>query len=534
MKNLIVLFFICIGITFLGTKTYLLLSNTLKNNQNWTISKLQLEMQVMGAENFFEETQPLNHDQLNLGSWHGFQEIVSINDYQFDQLNFRLKFDPDAYLYIFYQFAEDSKLALKISSLPNQTGCVQVRQDGYFQKSSFSNIPAMQPNQWIKISLNKTATEALFKIGDQEISCPINGDSSSKIGFKNGMENTLIDDIELKNQGKKIFYENFSNQNKFQYYFSLTLFWLILINLFGLVSKNHEDRKKQLLLQILINLSALLIFITAYNYLLFFYVGNYPNLNSSLIDLKKEERNWAKEEVKSMSKSIMDQGQVDNAQNILFIGSSQTAGAGASSYQLRFTNLVENELKKELSATTGAATAFANYFNLSTDKPVNFINAGAAGTTSTELLEEYSGNWINLKPKVVFINLSSNDYDYGIDSNVFKQNLEKFIEINNKNTVKTILLLEARTPENKNLNQFHSIVIEVAKSQSIPLIDIYSHLKDNDSKGIIWWDFVHPTDYGHFLIAERVIDELKSLILKNQTINIENNQGSASASINIK
>lgn len=495
----------------------MLLNNTLKNNQNWSVTKLELEMNVMGAESFFEQTQPLNGDFLNLGSWHGFQEIISLNRFDYDQLRFKTKLNKDAYLIFYYQIQDNEKLAIKIANQPNQSACLQIRNDGYFINQKLLENLSLNENRWTDVKASVHQNEIEFDIEGKKVACPINGYPNSKIGFKNGLENSYLDDIIVSKNKDEIFSENFSNQKRFNYYLSLLFAAIIVINFANLIGKKGESRKRSLMLQVLINISLLMILIISFFYLLLFYVGNYPNLNSTLLNLKSAERNWARDEVKFISKFVMEEGETKGEGKMMFIGSSQTWGAGATNHNNRFSSLVEQELKKQLEASNSSATNTAKVLGYSTADQISVINAGAAGSTSTELLEEYSGRWIDLKPKTVFINLSSNDYDYKNNPTIFERNLETFINVNKEAGINTIFLLEARSPENKDLNQFHQIVIDVSKRHGVPLINIYEYLKNNDSKGLIWWDFVHPTDFGHRLIANYIIEELNKInSLQNQ------------------
>ena len=73
---------------------------------------------------------------------------------------------------------------------------------------------------------------------------------------------------------------------------------------------------------------------------------------------------------------------------ILFIGSSQTWGAGASTTENTFVHRFENLVNAH-----------------DTTESVTCINTGISGLTSTELFKFYQEKWISAAPKVVIINL---------------------------------------------------------------------------------------------------------------------------------
>ncbi|MFQ5527612.1 MAG: hypothetical protein ACE5GX_15290 [Thermoanaerobaculia bacterium] len=60
----------------LATKTYLSQHNSLHANGRWISSKTRLERALMGSFAFVTERQSLAGGTLNLGAWHGFQEVV--------------------------------------------------------------------------------------------------------------------------------------------------------------------------------------------------------------------------------------------------------------------------------------------------------------------------------------------------------------------------------------------------------------------------------------------------------------------------
>jgi lysophospholipase L1-like esterase len=190
----------------------------------------------------------------------------------------------------------------------------------------------------------------------------------------------------------------------------------------------------------------------------------------------------------------------------MFIGSSQTWGAGASSYEKTFPAIFEKILNNKIIELPPDASSASQVLGVSTDQKIKIVNTGISGVTSSELLEEYQSEWIKLKPKILFINLSSNDFTYGDFETKFKNNIENFIELNENNNIRTVLLIEAGSVELNRKNPLHQILTEIAKNEKILLIDIDQYLKDKNQTGLIWWDYVHLTDYGHQLVAEYILN----------------------------
>ena len=77
-------------------------------------------------------------------------------------------------------------------------------------------------------------------------------------------------------------------------------------------------------------------------------------------------------------------------------------------------------------------------------------------------------------------------------------------------------MLEANSYEKGIENQFHSIMKKISKENDVYLIDTNEFLKEKDSTGLLWWDFVHLSNYGQQLLAEYIFDFLTQKLNINQ------------------
>lgn len=519
-KYLLILLLSNLLVAFFFAKSGSLLKNTLENNQKWLASKLNLEMGVMGAWNFFHQTQPLNQNHLDLGAWHGFQEIITRDQYEFDSMSFKIKLQPKSYLVLYYQINESTKSALRISDDLQNLACLSIDERGQYLSNTPIRINSIaNPEAWQTIKLDLNNQRAKFHISGQEVSCEHKDFTSpSKIGFKNGLNNVLLDDIELTKDHRVLFKENFTNTESFYLFFILYfIVTTICQGLLILASRKFFKKTKIVFPLLLINLVSLLIIAISYNYFLFYFVGNYPNLDSIISQLRKEEDAWVDNEVELISKKIMSEFNSNDSEKVMFIGSSQTWGAGASAYDKTFPIQFETLYNRQrLFGANETSTHSAQVLGVDSSQNITVINAGISGTTSNDLLKEYEQNWINLHPRITIINLSSNDFDYGIEEEVFQKNLETFIELNQSQGIKTVLMIEARSKEIENSNEFQKVVKKVAEQNQVILIDSNQYLNSKNESGILWWDFIHPTDYGHYLIAEFLLKELSKLPLTEQ------------------
>lgn len=527
-KYFLVILLLQICVVIFISKIFLLSNNTLSNNDNWTSGKMSLSMGVMGAEQFFTQTQPLNRNHLNLGSWHGFQEIISKDSFNFNSLEFDVLLSNDAYLVTYLQMTTDQKIGFEIGSDQSKNNCLSINQDGQFIKKTPLENVVIQSNEWVHITADITENIINIKINNQYFSCLSTELIPSQIGFKNGYSDVLLDNIVVKKSENTVFKEKFENNHDLSVYI---LFSFIVISIVDvLIFKMPLIRKKSFIFFIIATTISIVFSLAIfYGYLLFVFSYNYPSIKSFISNLQTKEAQWVDNTVEVISQQIMDIYEDNSDQTILFIGSSQTWGAGASTQEKRFTQVFE----KLINENTFIASDSTKVKTTPTDKENNttsvvpddgteqamlastesaqpfipVINTGIPGTTTNELLMEYQEKWITLKPKLVFLNLASNDFTYGIDEYTYTQNIESFIKLNNENGIKTILVAEAYSNEINTPNHFHIVLKQIAEQHHIPFIDMHSYLEEKSDTGLMWWDFIHPTDYGHELIARNLYEQ---------------------------
>jgi lysophospholipase L1-like esterase len=112
---------------------------------------------------------------------------------------------------------------------------------------------------------------------------------------------------------------------------------------------------------------------------------------------------------------------------------------------------------------------------------------------------------------MLVVNMSNND----ADMKTFGSNLKEFVNINGAH-VKTVFVLEANSPETgTNIEEKHIVMKQVAEELDVPIIDLHSYLSSQNNTGILWWDKVHLTAYGHFLSAQYLSKHIE-MILQNE------------------
>jgi lysophospholipase L1-like esterase len=147
-------------------------------------------------------------------------------------------------------------------------------------------------------------------------------------------------------------------------------------------------------------------------------------------------------------------------------------------------------------------------------KNYEVMNSSISGLTSTELLNYYRKTWINFHPNIVAIDLSTNDEH---QPDIFKTNLIEFVKLNKQRNIQTFFVLEANSPEVRSGDYLpYSIMKSVAENEKIPVIDLHQYLKSQEGTGILWWDYVHPTSYGHQLIGEFLFNNIEDILIQKR------------------
>ncbi|MFP5491528.1 MAG: SGNH/GDSL hydrolase family protein [Bacteriovoracia bacterium] len=177
-----------------------------------------------------------------------------------------------------------------------------------------------------------------------------------------------------------------------------------------------------------------------------------------------------------------------NVNRLMFVGTSQTIGAGASELEKTFFSLLHERINKIQEAVS--------------------VNISQSALSPEEMLAMFSKNVDLFKPTHVLVNLGYNQATHS-----FTRVLAEFSAVSKKYNAKIIYISEANNLVEtsdyiKELNQF-------IKQNSLPVIDLYSHLRSSQvNEDIsIWWDPVHFNDRGQRLAADFLYEELVKLKL---------------------
>jgi lysophospholipase L1-like esterase len=162
-----------------------------------------------------------------------------------------------------------------------------------------------------------------------------------------------------------------------------------------------------------------------------------------------------------------------------------------------------------------------------------FVGAGVSGDKVTDLYLRMDNDVLSKAPDVVIIYIGVNDVWHkassgtGTDANKFEAFYNAMLQKLRDKNIKAILCTPAvigEKTDNTNqqdgdMNLYANIVRDIAKKNSLPLIDLRKEFLEYDAKsnpenkdrGILTRDRVHLNERGNALVADLMWKAIKSL-----------------------
>lgn len=459
-------------------------SYTLHTNHKWESGKTKLQRGVVATWCMVFAKAGLSRNQLNIGAWQGYQELVYKQKINPKKISFDCKSRGKSFSFftnknegisegIYFNYKEDSVCCL-----------FSIDSTGKFSSTTDFSIGKMLSNdKWNRIVVVNKHDSLILIINDKKvISWKDNNQKEENIGFRGGNQDVWIDNVKMETKkGVTVLLDDFSPPFKVHF---LSIFVFLFILIVHFYNKNSPN-----IFLVLCSLS--LGYILCYVVYFWYLSSLYPQ-SDNYIDFKGV--NYKIESETEVCQRIAKQFDLDTSlyqkRVILMIGTSQTWGAGTSSFGKTYPEILQDSLNKHF-----------------LDSSYLVINTGIPGSESSKLLSFYKSNWLKYKPVMTIINLSTNDYD----TTLFKKSIHEFLAINDSLKIKTVLIAEPNdllhTPR---LAYNHQLLKSMAsKFHNVPVIELQSYMDSCHTKGFLWWDYVHPTDYGYELLAGYIFPILK-------------------------
>ncbi|HEX4923927.1 MAG TPA: SGNH/GDSL hydrolase family protein [Bdellovibrionales bacterium] len=547
MRKSAVLLALILSAAAVFTELFLYSHNTLLENDSWRSRKRDMQMLVMGSNSFLTTRAALAGNALNLGTWFGYNELQFSKPLTLAEATVNFRLSERAALAILFNREPESFSGLRVSansSLPSLF--FRAKTDGEFVQTRRTDLETVEPGPHeLTIKFDENGAKAWLDgrgFGElPEISLQKGG-----FGLRSWLEPVTITRVTLKTQTGELFEESFRNSRGW---------WKVLLSLvlfFGVISALYFEVAKirGTVTRAFFGCSALLGVVLLTGTLLlafdFFYWSHlqvdpraaplkpadplfvqkpealrrdaadfwasiymYPVANRERLMMRGYPFGNIFERIlvcrEGACKLLTEEkvqaliGQPERGTSpvrVVFVGTSQLAGAGAAAPDETVMAHVYRELSKSIKGL--------ELYNLS-------INGGNTG----ELFERYKSRFTSLRPRAMIFVLGVNDAHV----ETFPESLRSFLDYNEKAGVESILALEPTSferPKGTYLLEAYKVIESEAKTRGARVGRLNDYMVEPDvrDKGLIWWDFVHLTSYGQKLLAQQLTPLISPPLLR--------------------
>ena len=540
----------------LVTEIVLYSQNSLYLNDHWIVQKRMLKMGVLRADEFLLTRTPLARNLLNLGSYHGYQEVVYRQPMTLGQIEFRFQVEDGSYLDLTYNRNGNGYSGVRLSRREGMPSIAfESTEEGRFRSKDLIPIQVIGPG-WHNASVQSSSSGLIVKIDGKTSAIPTASRFiAGLVGFRAGMKGARIDEVVLRPTMGPSFSESFRNSKNWLGTFVCNVGLLVLLG--ALFSKMTLGKfwvvtKEGFYYWTMVSVIGCLCAGCWYLFDYYFYSKLIPRDSGITRPLFREvgfslpsfERlrfitfeSWyglsggetishqgvdsrgyparrifqgpiycgpTKDACVEGMPPTTNVGKSDNSQGhrVLFIGSSQTVGAGARGLEDTFFVRVHHYLSEAISPK----------FRLES------LNLSVSGYRAADLLSEYKSRYRDFQPDLVVINLSNND---GRSPESFAAAMTGFLDFNAAAGIKTILVEEANSSEmapGKNLFANHRVLRQLGEKYGVPVLPLHGFLSESAKlgNGTLWWDQVHLTSYGQEVTARWLAPQVLNILLASR------------------
>ena len=484
--------------------------NTLWNNNHWGIGKCNL-VRTAGALNFCRRSQALAHGCLNLGAWYGCHEVWNTQALDAAEVTFRFWLRGDAYVVFFVKADADTFAGIRFSlSRAHNSAALQYDGTGRFLQRSGILNNGLMPWRWY---------QARFVFGQDGPSGYLNGEpilmppwfsrSAPLIGFRSGLPAVYIDDVRITCRSGATFEEKFSRYpllaTHARIFGASMAAGLLVIYLVIRATRCGPRKAMHGALIAAIAVAAILIPVG----------GGWAWSQTTQYRSDTPPKRFREQMTALMVNKVSTQygkngdGRLlvsprSSRKRILFLGDSQTYGVGARNRSECFPALIEKALNSKAASAAGGNEH-------AQDAAFECLNCSMLARDSTDILAAYEDHWIDYAPSLCVVNLSNNDPD----EKQLGLNLEAIARLNRARGITTLFVIEPRSPEavdDPGLTRRGDNIRHIAQEFNIKVIDAHAFLTLQQDTGFLWWDSGHLTSYGHALMAEALLPDIRAAL----------------------
>jgi lysophospholipase L1-like esterase len=507
------------AVALLTAQIVLQAENTLHRNGRWTSVKMQPDRGLIGAVAAYVTRPPLRRNQLDLGAYFGFQQLLHSEARPVDRLDLSFSAESPAYLDVLFGTDPRKLDGVRLSlhaDFPSLRFASTL--EGAFIESEELELGDRLEEGWNRVRLRFEPGGARIEINEAPpLSAPRRPGAVHTVGFRGSRDGPLVDDVEVGfGSDAAPLIESFANRRGWVGYVAIaavitaaigTLIHLALRRWAGFEALPAH-------LGCFTGYLVVLVCVAAYAAVDYFHLsGLYPadsrTMEAAGYPNRIEGAEVAVRRIRREIGALASDGRL----RILLIGTSQSWGAGALRPEDVWGRVLERELNERFSAEGRGFVV---------------VNTAIPGLQAPGLLELYRREWQKAKPDLVIINLGHNDRR----GPAFGAALQGFVATNRARGIPTVFIPEPNAsggPIRSRLRRNHEIIREVARALDVPVIDAHAWLRQRRDSGFLWWDGIHLTSYGQRLLGEHVASELVP-ILRSLRSDSSQSAGSGSSS----
>lgn len=470
---------------------------TIDKSDFWTATKPNLEKGVVGAVAFATTRTVFAHQNMDLGVWHGFQEVLVKTPVHPLQVSYDFDVSKTGYLIFVLGYTDKGFYGLRLSRGGwYKSMFFSANLSGEFLTTQEISPPIHEGNNHVHLELKQDRLVA--QINKEIFNLALKSeDAYGQVGFRGSISADTVGNFSMQAQEGN-FSDNFSLFKGALKYFPYIFLLLYLIYLAihfsaGIASSAAQALRLPYLILITVFTFASYAFVIA-DYIL---VRPAHPVKSTLIDTLF--RSYPNDKYKNTieDESLLERRFLANIANfkkdhlnVVIMGSSQTWGAGA----------------RLASDTIGAVTC-EKLAKLS-KKPIHCANSAISGhrvAMQSALLEKMESFTKQMQLADIFIlNMSQNDR--GNPS--FKDDVYRLVQHIKKMGKKMILLKEANAvSEPSNTPMLEHVLLDLIGGEfGVPVFDPHTLIAEHRNQGILWWDYVHMTSYGQKVVGDALAD----------------------------
>jgi lysophospholipase L1-like esterase len=478
---------------------------TLAGSGHWVSTKATLARPVMGAQSFLRGRQAVERRRLNLGAWFGYQEVLYHRPVAAREIEYELLLYPEAYACLVFDVTERGFAGARLSlseRFPSQF--FTASSIGEFTSRAPLSPPALRPRDWSRVRAVFARDGLTLHVDGREAGrfrLPLTREQV--FGFRGGRRISLVRDVVVRPEGADPLRPGFTRHESL---LGLGAWGRAALAFLAVVAANGwayrvarrvwpaRPARSLALGTILTNGvgTALALLLLAYFALT---AARYPALDRALRASEREWREATAEDVRREIRRRYGAPAPPGTKRVLFLGSSQTWGAGAARPGQSLVEVTERLLNESAAA------------------PRQCINGGISAGDSTLLLELLEKEWLALRPDVLVVNLGNNDADPAL----LAAHVERMARLALAARATPVLVLEPNTTEDPAgeqniLRANHDALRGVGARLGLGVVDMHDHLAGLADRGFLFWDSVHLTSFGQRLFAERLAPELERIL----------------------